>query len=89
MKHKLRGVCAKEVKFTVAGGRLKSVEFFKGCQGNLRALAVLLEGMPVDEAILKLEGIICGERSTSCSDQLAKVLKKLKKHPGNRTPGRP
>ncbi len=79
MKHKLKGVCAKEVKFTVAGGKLKNVRFFKGCTGNLKALAVLLEGMPVDEVILKLKGITCGERPTSCSDQLTKVLKKIKK----------
>jgi len=79
MKHKLKGVCAKEVKFTVAGGKLKNVEFFKGCAGNLKALAVLLEGMPVDEVIAKLKGITCGENPTSCSDQLSKVLKKIKK----------
>jgi len=79
MKHKLKGVCAKEVRFEVADGRLKNVTFFKGCTGNLKALAVLLEGMPVDEVILKLKGITCGEKPTSCSDQLTKVLKKIKK----------
>ncbi len=79
MKHKLKGVCAKEVKFTVADGKLKNVEFFKGCSGNLRALAVLLEGMDLDEVIAKLKGIPCGDRPTSCSDQLATVLKRIKK----------
>lgn len=79
MKHKLKGVCAKEVKFTVADGKLKNVEFFKGCAGNLKALAVLLEGMAVDDVISKLKGISCGDRPTSCSDQLAKVLKKINK----------
>ncbi len=81
MKHKLKGVCAKEVKFTVVNGKLNNVEFFKGCTGNLKALAVLLEGMGVDEVISKLKGISCGDRPTSCSDQLAKVLKKIKKRP--------
>ena len=79
MKHKLKGVCAKEVKFRVVVGKLKGVEFFKGCTGNLKALAVLLEGMEVDEVISKLKGIYCGDRPTSCSDQFAKVLKKIKK----------
>lgn len=79
MKHKLKGVCAKEVKFTVVDGKLKGVEFFKGCTGNLKALAVLLEGMAVDEVISKLKGISCGSNPTSCSDQLATVLKKMKK----------
>lgn len=79
MKHKLKGVCAKEVKFTVKDGKLKDVKFFKGCAGNLKALAVLLEGMPVDEVISKLKGITCGENPTSCSDQLTKILKKVSK----------
>lgn len=79
MKHKLKGVCAKEVKFRVADGKLRDVQFFKGCSGNLRALSVLLEGLTVDEVISKLKGIPCGDRPTSCSDQLAKVLKKIKK----------
>ncbi|MDO8806330.1 MAG: TIGR03905 family TSCPD domain-containing protein [Elusimicrobiota bacterium] len=79
MKHKLKGVCSKEVRFKVVGGRLKDLEFFKGCAGNLKTLAVLLEGMRVDEVISKLKGITCGEKATSCSDQLAKVLEKIKK----------
>ena len=80
MKYKLKGVCAKEVKFTVEGGRVKNVQFLKGCSGNLKALGVLLEGMEVDEVIAKLKGITCGAMKTSCSDQLAKVLKKVKKN---------
>ena len=76
MKHKLEGVCSKEVSFTVVRGRLKGVAFRKGCPGNLEALARLLEGMPVEEAIKKLKGITYGEKPTSCSDQLAKALER-------------
>jgi len=79
MKHKLKGVCSKEVRFKVVGGRVKDLEFLRGCSGNLKTLAVLLEGMRVDEVIAKLKGITCGEKSTSCSDQLAKVLEKVRK----------
>ena len=79
MKFKLKGVCSKEVKFTVAGGKVKNVEFVSGCSGNLKALGVLLEGMKVEDVISKLKGITCGERPTSCSDQLAKALEKVKK----------
>lgn len=77
MNHELEGVCAKSVSFRVAGGKLKGVKFYKGCPGNLRAMALLLEGMPVKEAVRKLKGIKCGEKKTSCSDQLARVLEKL------------
>jgi len=77
MKHKLEGVCSKAVSFRVVGGKLKDVEFFRGCPGNLRALALLLEGMKVKDAAAKLKGITCGDKPTSCSDQLARVLEKI------------
>lgn len=74
MRRKLNGVCAREVSFRVEGGKLTGVEFSSGCPGNLKALALLLEGMPVKEAVLKLKGITCGSKPTSCSDQLARAL---------------
>ncbi|KAF0126879.1 MAG: hypothetical protein FD189_852 [Elusimicrobia bacterium] len=77
MKHELEGVCAESVSFRVVGGKLKGVKFYKGCPGNLRAMALLLEGMPMKEAARKLKGIKCGGKPTSCSDQLARVLEKL------------
>ena len=79
MKFKLTGVCSKEVKFTVEDGKVRNVEFVNGCDGNLKALGVLLEGMKVEDVIAKLKGITCGANKTSCSDQLAQVLEKLKK----------
>jgi len=79
MKHKLNGVCSTEVSFSVVGGRLKDVRFFNGCPGNLKALGILLEGMTPAEASAKLKGITCGDKPTSCSDQLARVLEKLDK----------
>lgn len=77
MEHQLEGVCAKSVSFRVVRGKLKGVKFYKGCPGNLKAMALLLEGMPVRDAARKLRGIKCGEKKTSCSDQLARVLEKL------------
>lgn len=43
-----------------------------------RGVARLVEGMDVDEAIRRLEGIQCGPRPTSCPDQLAQALKEYK-----------
>ncbi|MDA8132837.1 MAG: TIGR03905 family TSCPD domain-containing protein [Elusimicrobia bacterium] len=79
MKHKLEGVCSKEVSFKVVSGRLKDVRFYRGCPGNLKALALLLEGMRVRDAVDKLKGITCGDKATSCSDQLARVLERIAK----------
>lgn len=74
-RFKPSGVCAKEIEFNVVEGCLKGVHFTGGCDGNLTAMSILLEGMPVDEAVNKLQGITCGKKATSCADQLTKALK--------------
>jgi len=74
------GTCAKEINFDLNDGIVKNVKFKGGCQGNLQAIGSLLEGMPAEEVIKKLKGITCGEKSTSCTDQLAIALQEqLKK----------
>ena len=78
MKYKLSDVCATEVEFDVVAGKLKNLAFYNGCPGNLRALSLLLDDMRIEEIISKLKGITCGERPTSCADQLAKILEDLK-----------
>jgi uncharacterized protein (TIGR03905 family) len=72
----LKDVCPTKVDFVIENNLLKDVYFHGGCPGNLKALSVLIDGMPAKEAIAKLEGICCGAKSTSCADQLAKALKK-------------
>jgi uncharacterized protein (TIGR03905 family) len=72
--YKTTGVCSRQISFEVEDGRLKAVHFQGGCPGNLKALSTLLEGMPVADAVKKLKGITCGDKSTSCSDQLAIAL---------------
>ena len=54
------------------------VEFVGGCSGNTQGVARLIQGMDVDEAIRRLDGIHCGPRPTSCPDQLARALKEYK-----------
>ena len=54
---------------------VKNVKFLGGCSGNTQGVAALVEGMPVDEVISRLEGIRCGAKPTSCPDQLACALK--------------
>ena len=50
------------------------MQFIGGCNGNLKGIASLVEGMDIDEVIGRIEGIQCGMKSTSCPDQLAKAL---------------
>lgn len=78
MKFKTKGVCSQEIFFDVRDNKLTHVEFVGGCSGNSQGVARLLEGMEVDEAIRRLDGIHCGPRPTSCPDQLARALKQFK-----------
>ncbi len=66
-----RGVCSRHIAFELDGQNLKSVQFTGGCDGNLKAISKLVEGMPAAEVAQLLRGNTCGPRSTSCADQLA------------------
>ena len=70
-----RGVCSRLMEIEVEDDRIASVNVVGGCDGNLKGIASLLRGMPVDEAIRRMEGIRCGGKATSCPDQLAIALK--------------
>lgn len=69
-----QGVCSKKMEFELDGDVIKNVHFTGGCNGNLKALASLTEGMHADEAIERLSGITCGLKKTSCPDQFAAAL---------------
>ena len=70
-----RGVCSRA--FTIQGedGVIQCVQVGGGCSGNLQGISSLLRGMPVEEAIRRMEGIRCGMKPTSCPDQIAQALK--------------
>ncbi len=78
MKYKTSGVCSREINFEVVDGKLHNVSYVGGCNGNLQGIGRLVEGMDIDEAIKRLEGIRCGFKSTSCPDQLSKALREYK-----------
>ena len=73
-----RGVCSRLIEFDIEDDVIKSCRFTGGCNGNLQGIGRLVQGMKVDEAIERLEGINCSGRGTSCPDQLAKALKASK-----------
>ncbi len=75
MIYKTTGTCSREIHFEVEEGKIKGVKFIGGCNGNLQGISKLVEGMDVNEAIRRLEGISCNGRPTSCPDQLARALK--------------
>jgi len=73
------GVCCKQMDISVVNDTIQSVIFTKGCSGNTQGVAKLVEGLPIDTVISKLDGICCGDKTTSCPDQLSKALKLIKK----------
>ena len=74
-QYKPRGVCSRMIELEIEDDVIKSCRFYGGCNGNLQGIGRLVQGMEVDEAIEKLEGIDCGGRGTSCPDQLACALR--------------
>ena len=77
-EHKTKGTCSQRILFDIENNKLMNVQFIGGCNGNLKGIASLVEGMDVDEVISRLEGTTCGMKSTSCPDQLAIALKHAK-----------
>lgn len=73
-----RGTCSQLIEIETEDEKIKSLKVTGGCNGNLKGIASLVEGMEVDEVISRLEGIRCGSKSTSCPDQIAQALKKAK-----------
>jgi uncharacterized protein (TIGR03905 family) len=78
--YKTSGTCSREIAFDLENGKVKNVKFFGGCNGNLKGIASLVEGMDIEDVIARVEGITCGMKNTSCPDQLAKALKEAKNH---------
>ena len=75
MQYKTNGVCSRLINFDIVDNKVKNVELIGGCAGNAQGVARLIEGMDVNEAIRRMEGIRCGARKTSCPDQLARALR--------------
>lgn len=77
-EYKTNGTCSQRIFFEIEDGKLRNVQYLGGCNGNLKGISSLVEGMDVDEVISRLEGTTCGMKQTSCPDQLAKALKEAK-----------
>jgi uncharacterized protein (TIGR03905 family) len=69
-----RGTCATRIHFDIRDHKVHDVSFENGCNGNLKAVSALVEGMDTAELIKRLRGIQCKKRGTSCADQLARAV---------------
>lgn len=77
--YRTKGTCSQAIQFEIEDNKVRNVQFIGGCSGNTQGVARLIEGMDVNEAISRIDGIRCGMRSTSCPDQLATALKQALK----------
>jgi uncharacterized protein (TIGR03905 family) len=77
IEYKTKGTCSSRIAFSIEDEKVRSVSFTDGCDGNLKALSILVEGMDGRELIKRLKGIKCGRKRTSCADQLARAVDKF------------
>lgn len=73
--YKTKDTCATRIKLDIEGNIVRNVVFTGGCNGNLKTIPILVDGMTVEEIEAKCGGITCGRRPTSCADQLARAVR--------------
>lgn len=78
MRYDMRtqGVCAPVISFDLNDDVVTNVQFTGGCNGNLKAVSKLVDGMTVSQIEGYLRGNLCGMKGTSCADQLAIAVRK-------------
>ena len=74
--YKTEVVCAQVISFDIDDDVISNISFTGGCNGNLKAIAKLVDGWTVDKIESYLRGNICGRKPTSCADQLAVAVRK-------------
>ena len=67
--------CSKKIFFDLEGNVVRNIEFLGGCNGNLKAISKLVDGWTVEKIESYLKGNICGDKPTSCADQLARAVR--------------
>lgn len=73
--YRTKGTCSRMITFALDdNGCVHDVEFMGGCDGNLKGIGSLIEGMPAQDVIDRVAGTTCGRKPTSCPDQLACAL---------------
>ncbi|MCH5315604.1 MAG: TIGR03905 family TSCPD domain-containing protein [Eubacterium sp.] len=73
-EYKTENTCSTLIEMDINDGIVTNLHFEGGCNGNLKAIPILVEGMTADEIAAKLTGLTCGRRPTSCGDQLSKAV---------------
>ena len=67
--------CSRRIDFEINGDIITNIRFLGGCNGNLKAISKLVDGWTVEKIEHYLLGNTCGNRPTSCADQLARAVR--------------
>lgn len=78
-EYRTKGVCSAKITFDLTDGIVSNVRFMGGCNGNLKGIAQLVDGMKAEDIIKRIKGTKCGFKNTSCPDQLAVALEEAMK----------
>ena len=70
-----KGTCSRSISLEIENGIVSHISFYGGCNGNLKAVSALAEGLTVEQIEAKCKGITCGMKPTSCPDQLARATR--------------
>ena len=73
-QYKTERTCSTLIEMDINDGIVTNVQFTGGCNGNLKAVPRLVDGMKAEDIAEKLSGVTCGFKGTSCGDQLAKAV---------------
>ncbi len=73
--YKTKNTCSQIISLDIEGDVVHNISFMGGCDGNLKAIPILVDGWTVEEIEKKLSGVTCGQKGTSCADQLAKAVR--------------
>ena len=74
-ERKNKGTCSVLTRVDLADDHtIRKVEVMGGCNGNLKGICQLLQGMKAEDAIQRMKGTTCGPRPTSCPDQISHAL---------------
>lgn len=72
--YRTSGTCSSMIDFDIIDGKIHNIAYTGGCNGNLKAISKLVEGVSSDRVIEVLAGNTCGTKKTSCADQLTRAI---------------
>ena len=72
-QYKTTGTCSRliTIDYNENTHIINEITFLGGCPGNTKGVALLCKGKTLEEVFKLLKDVKCGNKSTSCPDQLS------------------